>query len=122
MNEVILLFVLLYTKHTIFDFFLQTPYQYLNKGTYGHPGGILHALYHGIATAIILMVVGFPLLTAMVVLVVESFVHYHIDWCKMNLNKKFDWKCNTSDNFWMLVGTDQWLHFMTYVFIIMVIV
>jgi kynureninase len=30
-------------KHAVADFYLQTPYQYLNKGTYGHPGGFIHA-------------------------------------------------------------------------------
>ena len=30
---------ILMVKHTAADFFLQTPYQYCNKGTYGHPAG-----------------------------------------------------------------------------------
>jgi len=29
----------LMAKHTVADFYLQNAYQYLNKGTYGHPGG-----------------------------------------------------------------------------------
>lgn len=34
----------LFTKHFIVDFPLQAfPYQYQNKGTYGHPGGLLHS-------------------------------------------------------------------------------
>ena len=33
----------LMAKHMVADFYLQTPYQYLNKGTYGHPGGFLHS-------------------------------------------------------------------------------
>ena len=37
---------ILMVKHTVADFFLQTPYQYCNKGTYGHPGGFLHAGIH----------------------------------------------------------------------------
>ena len=35
----------LMVKHALADFYLQTPYQYLNKGTYGHPGGLLHAAF-----------------------------------------------------------------------------
>ena len=36
-------------KHAVADFYLQTPYQYLNKGTYGHrwtsqDRGFWHAL------------------------------------------------------------------------------
>ncbi len=37
---------ILMVKHAVADFFLQTPYQYCNKGTYGHPGGFLHAGIH----------------------------------------------------------------------------
>jgi hypothetical protein len=36
-------------KHAVADFYLQTAYQYLNKGKYGHPGGFIHA---GIQTAL----------------------------------------------------------------------
>ena len=37
---------LLQAKHFLFDFVFQTPYQLKNKGTYGHPGGLLHAGLH----------------------------------------------------------------------------
>lgn len=51
----ILLFILFQIKHFICDFPLQAfPYQYLNKGTYGHPGGLIHATIHYIGTYIIL--------------------------------------------------------------------
>jgi hypothetical protein len=30
--------VVLMSKHAVADLYLQTPYQYLNKETYGHPG------------------------------------------------------------------------------------
>jgi hypothetical protein len=33
----------LMVKHAVADFYLQTPYQFLNKGKYGHPGGFIHA-------------------------------------------------------------------------------
>lgn len=45
-----LLIFLLFTKHFIVDFPLQWEYQWKNKGTYGHPGGIIHAALHGIGT------------------------------------------------------------------------
>jgi hypothetical protein len=31
-------------KHAVADFYLQTAYQYLNKGKYGHPGGFIHVI------------------------------------------------------------------------------
>ena len=36
----------LMAKHALADFFLQTKYQWANKGRYGHPGGLLHAAIH----------------------------------------------------------------------------
>ncbi len=43
-------------KHMVADFYLQTPYQYLNKGTYGHPGGFLHAGIHVALTPLVYLV------------------------------------------------------------------
>ena len=42
--------VALLFKHFLFDFVFQRPYQFLNKGIYGHPGGILHAGLHAAGT------------------------------------------------------------------------
>ena len=42
--------VLLQMKHFAVDFLLQTRYQWENKGTYLHPGGLLHAGLHGLGT------------------------------------------------------------------------
>lgn len=103
----------LFTKHFIVDFPLQGPFQYLNKGTYGHPGGILHAALHGIATfAIGWNFYGF--VPGLVVGAIDAVVHYHIDWAKMNINKFFKLQPNTSEQFWWLLGFDQYLHAITY--------
>ncbi len=41
------LLLALFTKHFVCDFPLQAfPFMYRNKGTYGHPGGLLHAYIH----------------------------------------------------------------------------
>lgn len=48
----LLLLLLLQIKHLVIDFLLQGPYQYLNKGTYGHWGGIQHAINHMVGTYI----------------------------------------------------------------------
>jgi hypothetical protein len=50
MNELIILVTLLFTKHFIVDFPLQTQFQSNNKGNYGHLGGVLHAFLHGLGT------------------------------------------------------------------------
>jgi hypothetical protein len=40
-------------KHAVADFYLQTAYQYSNKGKYGHPGGIIHAGIHAALTPLV---------------------------------------------------------------------
>ena len=51
MNTTILVLgCLLAVKHFLLDSPLQTPYMYLNKGTFLHPGGLLHAWVHAVGT------------------------------------------------------------------------
>jgi hypothetical protein len=109
-------FFLFMLKHFTAEFLMQSPYMYLNKGTYGHFGGILHALIHGFLTVLILR--GHPLLffsDAVLAGLIDMMVHYHIDWAKVSINEKFGWKSNTSDKFWILMGFDQFLHMLTYI-------
>ena len=112
-TEILLLVLIIQTllilKHFICDFVLQYPRHYLNKGTYGKWGGIEHAAIHGIGTALILS----PILG-----LIDFFVHYHIDWAKMKLNKHMGWKPDNSEHFWTLLGVDQLLHYLTYVVLI----
>lgn len=95
----------LFTKHFVFDFLLQTPYQYLNKGKYGHPGGILHSGLQGIGTLLIL---------GPIAAMIDFVVHYHVDWSKVQLNRRYGWRPDTSEKFWWLLGFDQYLHTLTY--------
>lgn len=104
---------LLFLKHFIVDFPLQGPFQYKNKGTYGHPGGLLHSGMHGISTSLIFAFVTTPLL-AICLGVADFLLHYHIDWAKMNLNKKLGYGPTTHEQFWWLLGLDQLLHAITY--------
>ena len=104
---------LLLVKHFIIDFPLQKPYQYLNKGTYGHPGGLLHSGLHGIGTTLCL--IWWAPAVAICYGFVDSIVHYHIDWAKVNINNKFGWTSTNSEYFWWLLGLDQLLHALTYI-------
>ena len=115
MDTTLLIFTLLITKHFVVDFPLQAAYQYTNKGTYGHPGGILHAGLHGIGTFLCLMVFS-PF--AVLLGIFDMVIHYHIDWAKMNINSKMGWGPTTHEQFWWLLGLDQLLHYLTYVGII----
>lgn len=109
-----LLLAILQVKHFLADFLYQPPYQWQNKGTYGHPGGILHSGQHAILTLLILLFFTSPLL-ALGLAVGEFFIHYHMDWFKMNYNKRKGWGANTHEQFWVLLGIDQLVHAMTYI-------
>ena len=112
MDTTLLIFTLLITKHFVVDFPLQAAYQYTNKGTYGHPGGILHAGMHGVGTWLCLL----PFSTiAGILAIADMVIHYHIDWAKMSINKHYGWGPNTHEQFWWLLGLDQFLHYLTYI-------
>jgi hypothetical protein len=113
MSDTLWLIFLLFTKHFIVDFPLQVRYQYSNKGTYGHPGGLLHAWLHGIGT--LLCFYWFAPVSAWCLALADMIIHYHIDWAKMNLNAKMGWGPNTHEQFWWLLGLDQFLHALTYI-------
>ena len=116
-QAVVLLLALFGVKHFIVDFLLQRKYQYANKGRYGHPGGILHAGLHGIATALVLWLFA-DINWILMMMAFDAFLHYHIDWAKTNINTKMGWTATTHDEFWWLLGLDQLLHWLTYVAII----
>ena len=109
---------LLFTKHLIIDFPLQTPYQWMNKGTYGHPGGLLHAGLHALGTLLVFLFVGAAIEGAFILAIIDGVIHYHIDWAKMNINARYGWKADTSPHFWTLLGIDQWLHAITYLLLV----
>jgi hypothetical protein len=109
-------------KHAVADFYLQTKYQYLNKGRYGHPGGLIHAGIHTALTPLVyLVLLPGSLLAAGAIAVAEFLLHYHIDWAKEQITRK---NCWTPQNpgFWHALGTDQLLHGLTYLAIVAVLV
>ena len=114
--QLLLLFIAFNIKHLVVDFLLQGPYQWMNKGTYGHPGGILHSGLHGAVTGLILA--AFPTVPVVIAILwglVDTFVHYHIDWAKVNINKRMGWGPTTHPQFWFLLGWDQFFHWLTYI-------
>lgn len=101
-------------KHFLCDFVFQYSFHYKNKGTYGHIGGIEHAFIHTLGTAAVLLVLT-PYTSFTITLgLLDGAIHYHIDWAKMNINKKVGWTPANSDYYWWLLGLDQLLHYLTY--------
>lgn len=120
--SILLLFALFQFKHFVIDFVFQPPYEWKNKGTYGHVGGVLHSFKHAAGTALILCVAlrfpsfrAFGLIEGLVL--IDFFAHYHIDWAKMNINALYNLTPN-DEKFWMLLGLDQLLHQLTMIAIV----
>lgn len=115
MNELFVILALLFVKHFIVDFYLQTNEHVTNKGIYGAWKGIEHSLQHGIGTAIILAFF-VPGAFAVFLAIADSLIHYHIDWTKININKSQN-LTPADKNFWFWLGLDQLAHCLTYVWI-----
>jgi Protein of unknown function (DUF3307) len=109
-------------KHAVADFYLQTPYQYLNKGTYGHPGGCIHAGIHAVLTPFVyLVLVPSSLLLVLAITIGEFAVHYHVDWMKEQVMHRNGWTAHDR-GFWYALGTDQLVHGLTYLLIVAALV
>jgi len=109
-------------KHAAADFFLQTPFQYCNKGIYGHPGGFLHAGIHVALTPLVyLLIAPDSLLLAAAIALGEFVVHYHIDWTKEQITRRAGYTPQTP-RFWHALGIDQLLHGLTYLVIVGVLI
>lgn len=126
--------LLLALKHFVCDGPLQTPYQYRNKGSFGHPGGILHSGLHALATVLIFLPLDMAWLGC-----VDFVVHYLVDLLKVKATARFKWSrygsfmggpaddkstegvLITSDWYFYALMLDQCLHFATYVVFLAVV-
>jgi len=113
----ILLVFLFQVKHLLADWVLQSSWMVKNKGTWGHPGGIAHAAFHGLLTLPILLFAGLGPMSLVVVLA-EIVVHYHTDWFKANITRKRG-DTPSDKGYWVWMGIDQFAHQLTYVAILL---
>lgn len=104
---------LLQIKHFVFDWVLQTEYQIEHKGQYLHLGGLHHSFNHGVWTAVVFSLAADPTV-ALALGALDGFIHYHVDWAKQNLARGLS---PVDKQFWMLMGADQFLHQLTYLFL-----
>jgi len=112
-TSILLALVLLQFKHWYIDFINQTDEEVAHKGIYKDWLGIKHSVKQGVGTAIcLLMVTGWTYFVYAVILgIIDAFLHYHIDWAKMNWGNR-DIKTKA---FWVHLGLDQMLHQLTYI-------
>ncbi|MDB2315481.1 DUF3307 domain-containing protein [bacterium] len=107
---------LLFLKHFLFDYVLQSKAMLLSKHIYGRWSGILHAIAHGAGTFFVLSITS--LTCALFFAVLDTVIHYHIDW----IRGRYGSKDVTSDCFWVHIGLDQLAHGFTYIAITSVVV
>lgn len=107
---------ILQVKHFVCDYPLQTAYQLRNKGTYGHPGGILHSGIQAAGTMTAFIAVTPTLALGAAIVVGEFLVHYHVDWAKSNFIRRAGYVPSDSA-FWIAIGGDQLIHHLTYLVI-----
>ena len=118
---VLLVLLVLITKHLVFDFFLQSINQIRNKRIYGHPGGLLHAAGHAAGTSLAFFIITPPIGVGAAILIGELIIHYHLDWLKEVIGFRMKLQMDQKV-FWMAFGIDQWLHHLTYLGIALVLV
>ena len=119
MTELLVVLMLLQVKHLVIDWILQPQWMWSKKHIYGHWGGIAHALFNALGTAVVISAFYGHF---WLVLWAEFVLHYHIDYLKMNINKWTGWGANTHPQFWWLLGADQFAHQATYIGILMAVV
>ena len=114
-TTVFILLALFGIKHFIADFLMQYDYMLHEKGIYGAVGGVHHALVHASWTFLILVFFCSDA-NAIIALSFADFVlHYHIDYFKQKLNRGLT---SADRQFWVWLGLDQALHYLTYIAII----
>jgi len=120
MTTILFLLVLLQIKHWYIDFVNQTTVEIASKGIYGDSEGVNHSVKHGIGTMLaIVLAVGTPYIAyAAILALLDSVLHYHIDWIKMNYGNRDI----STPAFWNHFGLDQLAHQLTYLLIAYIVV
>lgn len=112
----VLSLALIETKHLLVDWVWQPCYEHQNKGIYGHWGGIRHSLKNALGTVACLFLVypWSPTGTWITVFLIDFITHYHIDWSKKQVTKRYGLDPMLHPQFWWLTGFDQYLHHIVY--------
>jgi Protein of unknown function (DUF3307) len=116
-NSLYILLALLFVKHWYIDFVNQSMEEVNGKGIYGNAHGVMHSLKHGVATFLIFWLYVMDFEYAIIIGFVDFVLHYHIDWTKININKRWNY---TAENpkFWAWLGADQLAHSLTYLLLV----
>jgi len=120
-DSIFILLGLLFVKHWYIDFINQSMEEVVGKGIYGQAHGLMHSIKHGVGTFLIMFAFIADPLMAVILGFIDFVTHYHIDWAKININKKYNY---TTENpkFWAWLGADQLAHSLTYLGLVWLIV
>jgi hypothetical protein len=115
LQAILIVFFILQIKHFVADFVFQTDRMVQEKGVYGAPHGIYHSLVQSAGTFLAFAWIhpALGIITAFV----DFLAHYHIDWAKININKKYNYT-PADRKFWFWLGLDQLAHQITYIFLV----
>ena len=103
-------------KHVVADYYVQMTFMVKGKHKYGAWGGIAHSGVHGLLTA--LCFTPFVSVSSAFILGLLDFIlHYHIDYVKSNYSIRNPMQ-PSEQRYWIVHGTDQLLHILTYVFLV----
>jgi hypothetical protein len=120
-DSIFVVLAMLFVKHWYIDFVNQSAEEIVGKGIYGNVHGIMHSLKHGIGTGLVIWLFISEPLMAIMLGVIDFALHYHIDWAKININKR--WNYTAQDpQFWAWLGADQLAHSLTYLGLVWIIV
>jgi hypothetical protein len=112
--------VLFEVKHYICDFALQTGDMFRNKGIYGHRAGYIHAGLHAVGSLPAILIISRSPLLVLGIVAVEFLIHYHVDWLKMQFDKRRGLGVEQR-LYWIVFGADQLVHQITYTAILAVL-
>lgn len=112
---ILIVFFLLQIKHFLADFVWQTNNMVQEKGIYGAKQGIYHSLIQSAGTFVAFAWIH-PLL-GVITAFIDFLAHYHIDWAKININKKYNYTPQDT-KFWFWLGLDQLAHQLTYIVLV----
>ena len=112
-DSIFILLALLFAKHWYIDFVNQSMEEVVGKGIYGNAHGLMHSIKHGVATMLIFWAFTGGFEFSVIIGIIDFALHYHIDWAKININKRYNY---TAENpkFWAWLGADQLAHSLTY--------
>ena len=113
-DNIFLVIALLFVKHWFVDFVNQSKEEIDAKGIYCNWTGLKHSVKHGLGTLLVTGLVFSDISIGLVLGIIDTFMHYHIDYIKM----RFGTKDMSSKRFWAEFGLDQLGHALTYVFLI----